>query len=246
MFTSEKDYLKHYNIHDYAVPLVSVDLAIFTLINGKLHILLIERADFPHKDRWALPGGFIDLKQDKDISATALRKLTEKTGVKVPHLEQVCTIGNNKRDPRGWSVTALYMALIPFAPTAEYVASVRDARWWPLDAAIKLSLAFDHTELINLARERLRIKTGYSLLPVFTINSPFTLTQLQQAFEEILGKELDKKSFRRRIQNVELLEEVGEGMAESGRGRSAILYRPIKGSEQHAFVRAFGQTDESI
>lgn len=246
MFTSEKDYLKHYNIHDYDVPLVSVDLAIFTLINGKLHILLIERADFPYKDRWALPGGFIDLKQDKEISATALRKLTEKTGVKVPHLEQVCTIGNNKRDPRGWSVTALYMALIPFAPTAEYVASVRDARWWPLDAALKLPLAFDHVELMNLARERLRVKTGYSLLPVFTINSPFTLTQLQQAFEEILGKELDKKSFRRRIQNVELLEEVGEGMAESGRGRSAILYRPIKGSEQHAFVRAFGQTDESI
>jgi 8-oxo-dGTP diphosphatase len=246
MFSSEKEYLKHYNIHDYDVPLVSVDLAIFTLINGKLHILLIERADFPYKDRWALPGGFIDLKQDKDISATALRKLTEKTGVKVPHLEQVCTIGNNKRDPRGWSVTALYMALIPFAPTAEYVASVRDARWWPLDAALKLPLAFDHVELVNLARERLRVKTGYSLLPVFTINSPFTLTQLQQAFEEILGKELDKKSFRRRIQNVELLEEVGEGMAESGRGRSAILYRPTKGSEQHAFVRAFGQTDESI
>jgi 8-oxo-dGTP diphosphatase len=246
MFTSEKEYLKHYNIHDYDVPLVSVDLAIFTLINGKLHILLIERADFPHKDRWALPGGFIDLKQDKDIGATSLRKLTEKTGVKAPHLEQVCTIGNNKRDPRGWSVTSLYMALIPFAPTAEYVASVRDARWWPLDAALKLPLAFDHAELVSLARERLRAKTGYSLLPVFTINSPFTLTQLQQAFEEILGKELDKKSFRRRIQNVELLEEVGEGMAESGRGRSAVLYRPIKGSEQHAFVRAFGQTDESI
>jgi 8-oxo-dGTP diphosphatase len=243
MYNSEREYLKHYNIHDYDVPLVSVDLCIFTLISGKLHLLLVERADFPHKDRWALPGGFIDLKQDKDLQATALRKLTEKTGVKAPYLEQVCTLGNNKRDPRGWSVTSLYMALIPFAPTAEFIASVRDARWWPLEQALELPLAFDHAELISLARERLRSKTGYSLLPVFIVNPPFTLTQLQQAFEEILGKSLDKKSFRRRLQNVDLLEEAGEGMAESGRGRSAILYRPKKGSEQYAFIRALGQGD---
>lgn len=246
MYNTEKEFLKHYNIHDYDVPLVSVDLCVFTLISGKLQVLLIERADFPHKDRWALPGGFIDLKNDKDLEATALRKLTEKTGVKAPYLEQVCTLGNNKRDPRGWSVTSLFMALIPFAPTAEFVASVRDARWWPLEQALELNLAFDHAELIKLGRERLRNKTGYSLLPAFIVNSPFTLTQLQQAFEEILGKSLDKKSFRRRLQQVDFLEEVGEGMAESGRGRSASLYRPKKGLEAHAFIRALGSGDESI
>ena len=80
MYRTEKEYLKHYNVHDYDVPLVSVDVAIFTLLDGKLHILLVERAEFPHRGRWSLPGGFINQKKDKDLHATALRTLIEKTG----------------------------------------------------------------------------------------------------------------------------------------------------------------------
>lgn len=244
MFTTEKEYLKQYNVHDYDVPLVSVDIAIFTLLDGKLHILLVERADFPQKGRWSLPGGFINQQQDSDLHATALRKLTEKTGVKTPHLEQVATIGNAKRDPRGWSVTALYMGLIPYAPTADFIETVADTRWWHYEIAIKQNLAFDHIELVTQARERLRVKSGYTVLPVYVLNAPFTLTQLQQAFEELLGTEIEKKSFRRRIQAADLLEEVGEGLPEGGRGRIAALYRPKKGSEQHAFIRAFGGSEE--
>lgn len=240
MPTSEREYLKHYNIHDYDIPLVSVDIAIFTLLNGKLHVLLVERGDFPHKGRWSLPGGFINQQLDTDLHSAALRKLTEKTGVEAPHLEQVATIGSAERDPRGWSVTALYMALIPYAPTADFIDTVADARWWPLSAALKQNLAFDHAELIAQARERLRTKTGYTLLPAYILNAPFTLTQLQQAFEELLGTSVEKKSFRRRIMATELLEEVGEGLPEGGRGRIATLYRPKEGSEHHAFVRAFG------
>lgn len=243
MYTSEKEFLKHYDIHDYDVPLVSVDIAIFTLLDGKLHVLLVERGDYPHKGRWSLPGGFIHQQLDKDLHSAALRKLTEKTGVKTPHLEQVVTIGSAKRDPRGWSVTALYMALIPYAPTAGFIDTVADARWWPVDVSLKQNLAFDHAELIIQARERLRTKTGYTMLPAYVLNAPFTLTQLQQAFEELLGTEVEKKSFRRRILAADLLEEVGEGLPEGGRGRIAALYRPRKGSEHHAFIRAFGGTE---
>lgn len=244
MYRTEQEYLKHYNIHDYELPLVSVDVAIFTLLENKLHILLVERADFPHKGRWALPGGFIKQDQDKDLHTTALRTLNQKTGVKTPHLEQVATIGNAKRDPRGWSVTALYMALISYAPTAAFIASVQDARWWPLDAALKQPLAFDHKELINQARGRLRAKAGYTALPMYVLNAPFTLTQLQQTYEELMGAELEKKSFRRKFPVDELLEQVGEGLPEGGRGRTAALYRPKKGGANFTFMRSFGSADD--
>ncbi len=245
MVSTEKDYLKQYNIHDYELPLVSVDIAIFTLLDGQLHILMVERGEFPHKGRWSLPGGFINQKIDKDLHTTALRKLTEKTGVKTPHLEQVITLGNANRDPRGWSVTSLYMALIPYAPTEKFIDAVVDARWWPVDAALKQKLAFDHAQLLTQARERLRAKAGYTALPMYVLNAPFTLTQLQQTYEELLSVKLDKKSFRRKFPVDELLEDVGEGLPESGRGRIAVLYRPKKGGEGYTFLRSFGAGEES-
>lgn len=244
MARTEKEYLKQYNIHDYDLPLVSVDVAIFTLLDGKLHILLVERSEFPHKGRWGLPGGFIDQRLDKDLTATALRTLTQKTGVKAPHLEQVVTLGNKNRDPRGWSVTSLFMALIAYAPTAHFIASVADARWWPVDLALQQNLAFDHGELINQARERLRAKAGYTALPMYILNAPFTLTQLQQTYEELMGTQLEKKSFRRKFPVDELLEEVGEGLPEGGRGRTAALFRPKKGGAEFTFLRSFGSGDE--
>lgn len=243
MYQSEADYLQHYNIHNYDIPLVSVDIAIFTLIDGKLQILLVERGDYPHKNRWSLPGGFIDVQLDKDLEATALRKLKEKTGVKAPYLEQIGSVGNSSRDPRGWSVTVLYMALIPFAPTEAFIDSVVDARWWPYKTAIKQPMAFDHVKLIQLARDRLKSKTAYTVLPIHVLTSPFTLTQLQQAFEELMEKELEKKSFRRRILAADVLDEAGEGLPEGGRGRIAARYKPKKNIKEHAFIRVFGASE---
>ncbi len=108
----EKQFIKNYNASDYEVPLTTVDMAIFSIIDQQLHVLLLKRDALPEKDKLALPGGFIDLKNDNDLEETALRKLYEKTGVELPYLEQVESIGNGSRDPRGWSVTILYFALI--------------------------------------------------------------------------------------------------------------------------------------
>jgi len=110
----EEDFLKSYNAKDYDAPLCSVDMAIFAVENEQLKVLLIKRDQHPHKGLWALPGGFSDLKRDSSIDATAHRKLAEKTGVQTPYLEQVESIGNATRDPRGWSVTLLYFALLDF------------------------------------------------------------------------------------------------------------------------------------
>lgn len=237
---TEQAYLRSYNPKSYDTPLFSVDVALFTLHEGQLKVLLVQRASPPCQHHWALPGGFVDIVADADIDTTARRKLRDKTGVDAPLLEQVQTLGNAHRDPRSWSVTTLYMALIPYAPTAEFVEAVKDARWWPLDEVDGIALAFDHAELIRIARERLQHKTAYTVLPLHVLPHPFTLSQLQQAFELLLGKPLEKKSFRRRILNAELLQEVGTGTAEGGKGRPAALYTPSPGSEQHLFVRVFG------
>jgi ADP-ribose pyrophosphatase YjhB (NUDIX family) len=100
---TEKQFLKDYNIHDYDIPLVSVDIAIFSVIDDRLNVLIVKRAQHPRKGKWALPGGFIDLSVDKMLEDAAYRKLAEKTGVTKAHLEQVVSVGNTTRDPRGWS-----------------------------------------------------------------------------------------------------------------------------------------------
>ena len=198
---TEKQFLSQYNNHDFEVPLTTVDMAIFALIDQKLHVLLVQRNDHPFKGEWALPGGFIDLKKDKTINDTAHRKLLEKTGIHSPYMEQVQTIGQAKRDPRAWSVTILYFALIDyFTITSKgIVPSTEQAQWLSLEQAQNLSLAFDHQQLLNLATNRLRSKTRYTALPISLMPEYFTLTELQNSFEIILGHELDKKAFRRRV-----------------------------------------------
>jgi ADP-ribose pyrophosphatase YjhB (NUDIX family) len=240
---NEQEFLKHYNIHDFDVPLVSIDVAIFTLIENQLKVLLVQRNEHPHKGRWSLPGGFIDVAGDRDLTAAAIRKLREKTGVKTPYVEQVASVGGPDRDLRGWSVTILHMALIPYTTTANFVASVSDARWWSIDAALATRLAFDHRHLLELARDRLRNKTAYTALPIQLISSPFTLTELQRAFEALIGTPLEKKAFRRRIASAELLEEVSQTV-EGSRGRPAALFKPRKGFENHLFRRVFGEANE--
>ncbi len=111
---TEQEFLASYDRRDYDAPLLTVDMAIFSVFNGQLQVLLIKRPNFPAKDQWALPGGFADLTHDQDLMATAYRKLVEKTGISSPYLEQVASVGNAKRDPRGWAVTILYFALIDF------------------------------------------------------------------------------------------------------------------------------------
>lgn len=243
MKKDEKEFLARYNIHDYDVPLVSVDVVVFTLIDDEIHLLLVKRADFPHKGEWALPGGFIDLKADASIAATAIRKLRQKTAVQTPYVEQIASIGGPDRDPRGWSVTILHMALIPHMPTQAFIAAVEDSQWWPYEKVITQSLAFDHNELVELARERLRSKTAYTTLPINLLAPPFTLTELQSAFEIVADTALDKKAFRRRLESADVLEEVSS-TAPGIRGRPAVLYAPKKGFDAHVFKRVFGDPSD--
>jgi 8-oxo-dGTP diphosphatase len=225
-------YLSNYKPLNYPSVLMTVDLAIFTVLENQLKLMTVTRTQSPHKGKIALPGGFIHQDTDMNLDMTASRILFEKTGIRLaptsPYLEQISSIGSPTRDPRGWSCTVLYFALIP--PEA---APLAQAQW--LNAhKLSTSLAFDHEELLKLALTRMRNKTTYSTLPAGLMPEKFTLSELQQVFELLIGRTIQNKSFRRRIMESNTIEPTGETKI-SGK-RPAHLYRLSKLKESsHLF-----------
>ena len=220
-------------------PLTSVDLAIFTVRDDALQVLLTQRAEEPFARAWALPGGFIDVEQDGDLEACARRKLKEKTGVATPYLEQLGSWGNRSRDPRGWSVTHVYFALLPSADvTLAAGANAAAARWSPVhDDRVGLRLAFDHAAILAAALERLRSKVEYTSLPAYLLPEEFTLGELQRAYEIVLGRDVEKSAFRTRIRSAELVVEVPR--QRTGPNRPAQLYRLKDRKHPVFFPRTF-------
>ena len=209
-------------------PLTTVDVVIFCASTNALEVLLVRRpdaADEPFPGLWALPGGFIDTAKDADLEACALRKLKEKTGA-LAFLEQLGSWGNAKRDPRGWSATHAYFALIGADDRnrAEAHPGTQETRWFRVDEdRVKERLAFDHAEILRAAVQRLRNKVAYTSLPAFLMPAEFTLSEFQRIHEVLLGRTLEKKAFRTRVLAGELLEEVPR--KKEGANRPAQLYR---------------------
>lgn len=233
--SSEKEYLKNYNIHDFDVPLASVDLCIFSIVNQSLKVLVVKRNDYPYIERWALPGGFVDISGDETLEDTAIRKLSEKTGVKTPYVEQIETIGNRNRDPRGWSMTVLYNALISHSEVDAKERDDENVRWVTLEDAGNLNMAFDHHSLLEKATKRLRSKVSYTTLPMHILPKEFTLAELQTAYEIIMGHKVEKKSFRRRIDAANIL--VDAGKEKKGGGRPAKLFTIKEQSDTYFYNR---------
>lgn len=232
---TEEEFLKHYDKSEFNTPLTSVDSTLFTYHESQLKVLLVERSNHPDKGKWGLPGGFVDLSNDKTIEDTARRKLQEKTGVIPPYIEQLQTVGNATRDKRDWAVTVCYTALIAYQDCEASIASVNDAAWVNVTELDDRALAFDHREIIDTALKRLREKALYSIVPAYALAEKFTLPDLQHLHEVLIGKPIQKKSFRRRIEQADLLIDTGEKRQESG--RPAALYRMKKQSGKYTFVR---------
>jgi len=231
---NEKEFIKKYDIHDFDVPLCTVDMAIFSLIDGELNVLTVFREEHPCKEQWALPGGFLDLKKDKSIESAAHRKLKEKTGLSSAYLEQVETIGSPNRDPRGWSLTILYFALVDITKV-ELSEVGKKSKWIALSKINKEKLAFDHESLVNSAVARLQSKATYTALPIELMSREFTLTELQHVFEHILDREFQPKAFRTRVLSAGMVEETGRSKI-SGK-RPAKLYRSTKVDRDTSFTR---------
>ncbi|MET1254617.1 NUDIX hydrolase [Aliikangiella maris] len=230
----EKNYLKNYRIHDYEVPLTCVDVVIFTIVDNAVNVLLSNRKHYPCKGAWAIPGGFIDLKKDHDLQQTAYRILFEKTGYQAPYLEQIGSFGNAQRDPRGWSVTITYFALV----NVENVTFAADCQWYPINETgeVNKSLAFDHNELISEAFQRLRSKAQYSTIILPVLPEKFTLSELQTCYETILGGKLNKAGFRRRILKAEVITELS-GEYKQTSTRTAQLYKRSDSDNVYFYMR---------
>jgi len=223
-------------------PLTTVDVVIFGVLQDALQVLLVKReaaAGEPYPGAWVLPGGFVDVDRDRDLEACARRKLTEKTGVTSPYLEQLGSWGDARRDPRGWSATHVYFALIPTeGVTLKPGANAADVGWFPIaDAGVRKRLAFDHARLLEAAVTRLRGKAEYTSLPVYLLPDLFTLSELQRAYEIVIGRPLEKSAFRTRVLAAEFVEPTAR--LREGSNRPARLYRLKPGKEVTYFPRTF-------
>lgn len=228
-------------------PLTTVDLVVFTVRAERLAVLLVQRPNTegePFPGAWALPGGFVDTQKDATLVATAKRKLKEKTGVKTPYLEQVGSWGDAKRDPRGWSTTHVYFALIHSeGVTLQEGGNSPVAQWMAVDALPQASaMAFDHATLLTTALQRLRAKVEYTSLPAHLLAQPFTLPQLQKAYETVLGRAIDKSGFRTRMLAADFLEETGA--MDVGAPRPAMGYRLKVEQTVAYFPRTFSPRSE--
>jgi len=208
-------------LEDHPRPSVTVDIIIFTLREGELQVLLVRRKNPPFQGAWAIPGGFVDI--DESLEDAARRELKEETGVHDVYLEQLYTFGDPGRDSRGRVITVAYFALVPAAHIQQPHAGddAAEARWWP--AYDPPPLAFDHADILAYALQRLRYKLEYSAIVFELLPEQFTLSELQTAYETVLGEKLDKRNFRRKILEAGVLEETGGYRA--GEGRPARLYR---------------------
>lgn len=199
---------------------ISVDSVVFGYSDGELKVALIERKKEPFKGEWAIPGGFME--GSETVEETARRELNEETGIKDAYLEQFHVFNQPGRDPRGPTVTIALFALIN--PGGCHLIASEDAskaKWWP---AYKLPpLAFDHEEIYGKALTALRAAFKTKPLAFELLPKQFTLTHLQDIFEQVFNIELDKRNFRKKIAKMDFIRESGHKTT-GERNRPAMLY----------------------
>src|SRR6266404_3592472 len=215
---------------EFQSPLVTIDVVILTLRDGHLQVLLMKRGAEPFAGTWALPGGYIHPEEDADLDAAARRILQTKTGVRTPYTEQLQGFGDAKRDPRGWTATFAYVALIASdALMLKEGANAEEVAWWQIKGErVEMPLAFDHARILAAAVSRLRSKVEYTSLPAHLLPSKFTLSDLQKVYEQILCRRMDKSAFRKRMVEAAFLEPV-TGEKRPASNRPAQLYRIKRG-----------------
>lgn len=209
-------------VYKHPRPALTVDCVVFGLDRqNMLKVMLIQRNLPPFQNCWALPGGFVRLNESLEMAA--LRELQEETGLEQIFLEQLYTFGTVDRDPRERVVTVAYYALVNLDEYEVKAASdASDAAWFPISGLP--SLAFDHDRILTIALDRLKNKLRYEPIGFELLPKKFTLFQLQKLYETVLGQELDKRNFRKKILKMDLLCELNEFQQDVPH-RAAKLYK---------------------
>ncbi len=222
-------------------PAITVDLAMVAVIDGGLMVLLKKRPDAAQVGgEWALPGGFVHV--DKSLEETAGNVLVEKANIASTYLEQLATFGALNRDPRGRVVTVAYFALLGQADIEQAVNGKDDLAMALIqtpwdgeqggkvyvldDSNNRLALAFDHAEILGTLIKRLRGKLDYTKIAFEFLPAQFTLREVQEVHEAILGRKLTKPAFRRKLLDRGLLKPTGKREAASA-FRPAELFEKI-------------------
>ncbi|WP_254715308.1 NUDIX domain-containing protein [Actinomadura sp. NAK00032] len=199
---------------------VAVDLVIFTVRDGALQVLLIERGKEPFLGGLALPGGYV--RGAEGLDAAAARELFEETGVDPArlHLEQLRTYGEPERDPRGRVFSVAYLALGPDLPSPVAGTDAATAFWMPVKKAQSAKLAFDHAVILSDGLERARAKLEYSTVATAFCQEPFTVADLRRVYEVVWDAKLEPSNFHRKVTRAEGF------LVPAGRHRAADLGRP--------------------
>lgn len=209
--------------YKYPRPALTVDIVVFGVSDdpaySSLRVLLIERKHAPFKGLSALPGGFVNM--NETIDKAAYRELREETSIKPSYLEQLYTFGDPKRDPRERVVSVAYYALV--RSTDHQISAGSDAArvtWHEIDRVPQL--AFDHKLILSTAIQRLRAKIRYAPIGFDLMPKTFTIGQIRQLYETLLGRKIDGGNFHRAIKKLQILDETGE--QQEGNHRPAALY----------------------
>ncbi len=217
---TEEEFLKHYDSTQYEKPSAAVDTVLFTILDEKLHVLMIRREEHPCKGQLSLPGVFVGMEETLD--AAAERALYQKTGLRGIYLEQLYTWGAVERDPRMRIISVSYYALVPSSRIV--LPADGTAQFYPVDEILTMTegVAFDHREITAYGRERIRSKVNWSDIAFALVPEEFTLPQLQKVYEILLGQPLYKANFRKKI--AEKLEETDK-MTSGDAHRPSRIYR---------------------
>jgi 8-oxo-dGTP diphosphatase len=221
--------------YEYPRPALAADCVVFGFDGAELKVLLIQRGLEPFKGRWAFPGGFV--RMDETVDAAARRELVEETGLKNVFLEQLYTCSAVNRDPRDRVVSVAHYALVKLSDhRAKAATDAANAEWFPVSKVP--ALAFDHANILATAQTRLKGKVRYEPIGFELLPQKFTLSQLQHLYEAVLGTELDKRNFRKKVLGFGLLVPLKQTQM-AGRHRPARLFSFDAGKYEKLKKRGF-------
>jgi 8-oxo-dGTP diphosphatase len=193
--------------YQYPHPAVTVDCIIFGFDGQNLKVMLIQRKSEPFSRMWALPGAFVN--EDESLENCAERVLMKECNISGVYLEQLFTFGTPSRDPRERVISVAYMGLVKTADF-ELIAGNDELQIEWRDIKEVQGLAFDHSQILETAIQRIRGKIRYQPIGFELMNAKFTLPQLQQLYEAILGQSLDRRNFRKKLLSMQILKQLPE------------------------------------